>query len=128
MNDGQHLSARERQVMDALYALGRPASATDVRDAIPDAPTRTAVRTFLRILEAKGHVSHSKAGREFVYTPTRPRHQAARSALRRTLSTFFAGSLRQAVAAYLADPSAKLSEGELSELHQLIAEARKKGR
>jgi predicted transcriptional regulator len=120
-----HLSRRERQIMDAVYAGGE-ATATDVVARLPDAPTRTAVRTFLRILEAKGHLRHVKRGREFVYLPVRPRKTAGRSAFQRVLQTFFEGSLEKAVAAHLADPVAEVSPEELKKLSAVISEARRK--
>ena len=125
--DPLHLSKRERQIMESLYRLGE-ASAVEVLQNLPDPPSRTAVRTFLRILEDKGHLTHRKSGREFIYRPTRARRQVARSAFRKLLSTFFAGSLEQAVAAYMADPTADLSDEQLDRLRQLIDQARKKGR
>ena len=85
------------------------------------------MRTFLRILEDKGHLSHRKEGREFIYRPTRPQKLAARSALRRMLSTFFGGSIDQAVAAYLSDPSNRMSPEEIQRLRKLIDDTEKKG-
>lgn len=125
MTEPFHLSRRERQIMDAVYAGGE-ATATDVVARLPDAPTRTAVRTFLRILEAKGHLRHVKRGREFVYLPVRPRKTAGRSAFQRVLQTFFEGSLEKAVAAHLADPVAEVSPEELKKLSAVISEARRK--
>src|SRR5437868_12217515 len=101
-----NLSRRERQIMDVLYTR-EEATASAVVAGLPDPPTRTAVRTLLRILEEKGHIKHRVAGREFVYRPTRPRARAAQSALRRLLRTFFGGSLENAVALHLADPAHK---------------------
>jgi BlaI family transcriptional regulator, penicillinase repressor len=125
MSDASKLSRRERQIMDVLYAQGE-ASATAVVDAIPDASTRTSIRTLLRILEEKGHVRHRKEGREFVYYPARPREKVGKSAFRRLLETFFEGSLEKAVAAHLADPTAEITPDELKRISALIAEARKK--
>src|SRR5206468_4083633 len=62
--DPLHLSKRERQLMEALYRRGE-AIAADHHQDLPDRPSRTAVRTFLRILEDKGHLTHRKEGREF---------------------------------------------------------------
>jgi BlaI family transcriptional regulator, penicillinase repressor len=112
--------------MDVIYAR-RQATATDVVNDLADAPSRTAVRTFLRILEEKGHLKHRKEGREFVYAPTHPKSNAAKSALRRVLSVFFEGSLEKAVASHLADPGAEMSKAELKRLASLISQARKKG-
>jgi len=121
------LSRRERQLMDIIFARGE-ATAVEVFRSLPDPPSRTAVRTLLRILEEKGHLKHVQRGREFVYQPTQPRLRAGRSALKRVLSTFFDGSLERAVAAHLADSSANLPAGELKRLAEIIQQARKQGR
>ena len=125
MSGEANLSRRERQIMDIVYAHG-DATATEVLGAMADPPSRTAVRTLLRILEEKGHLGHKKRGREFVYRPTRPRRRAGQSAIRRVVKTFFSGSLEKAVAAHMADPEADLSHEELERLADLIREARKK--
>ena len=124
MDQETQLSRRERQIMDVVYATGG-ASATVVLEGLADPPSRTAVRTLLRILEDKGHLKHDKRGREYVYHPTRPRRRAGQSAMRRVVETFFEGSLERAVSAHLADPSAALSEDELERLARLVREARK---
>ena len=128
MTDPPHvnLSRRERQIMDVIYARGE-GTATDVLENMPDPPTRITVRTILRILEEKGHLSHRKQGREFMYRPTRPRPRAGQSALKRVIQTFFDGSLAEAVAMHLADADTHLSEEELKRLRSLIREARTKG-
>src|SRR5262245_47708262 len=123
----EHLSRRERQILDIVYARGE-ASAAQVWAALPDPPTKTAVRTLLCILEGKGHLTHRQEGLKYVYRPIRPRDRAGRSALRRVLDTFFDGSLEKAVAAHLGDSAADLSAEELARLAALINQARKKGR
>jgi predicted transcriptional regulator len=84
---GDGLSRRERQIMEIVFAREQ-ATALEVVAALPDPPTKTAVRTLLRILEEKGHLKHVQRGREFVYQPTQPRLRAARSAFQRVLKTF----------------------------------------
>ncbi len=127
-SDPVQLSKRERQIMEAIYARGS-ASALEVAAALPDPPSHTAVRTLLRILERKGHLSHTKRGREFFYKPTRPHGQAARSAMRTLLATFFGNSLERAVAAYMADPAARVSDEEIRRIEELLAQGRRhKGR
>lgn len=121
------LSRRERQIMDIIFARGS-ASAVEVVEALPDPPTKTAIRTLLRILEEKGHLKHIQRGREFIYQPTQPRLRAGRGAFQRVLQTFFDGSLEKAVAAHLADSTANLSADELQRLANLIQQARGKGK
>ena len=121
------LSRRERQIMEIIYAL-ESATAVEVLQSMPDPPSKTAVRTFLRILEEKGHLKHAERGREYVYQPIQPRIRAGRSAFRRVLQTFFDGSLEKAVAAHLADASAPPNTDELKRLAKLIHQARNKGK
>ena len=120
------LSRRERQIMEIIYRRGQ-ASAADVVADLPDPPTKTAVRTLLRILEEKGHLKHRQEGLAYVYLPAHSRTQAAKSAFRRVLHTFFEGSLEKAVAAHLGDDAADLTADELARLADLIRQARKKG-
>ena len=117
------LSKRERQIMDLIYAQ-REATATTILDCLDEPANRSAVRTFLRILEEKGHLTHRKEGREFVYRPTKPRGRVGKSALRRVLDVFFEGSLEKAVAAHLSDPSARLTPQEAKRLEDLIRQSR----
>ena len=128
MADPAQLSKRERQIMDVVYAHGE-ATVTQVLAEMPDPPVRGALRTLLRILERKGHLSHREQGREFVYRPTQARGVAGRSALGRVLDVFFGGSLESAVAAHLSDPrrAGKLSREELHRLSDLIEQAKKRG-
>lgn len=118
------LSRRERQIMDVIYARGQ-ASALEVTEALPDAPSKTAVRTLLRILEEKGHLTHVQDGATYLYQPKQAREHAGPSAFRRVLDVFFGGSLEQAVAAHLGESSEELSETELKRLISVIQQARK---
>jgi BlaI family penicillinase repressor len=117
------LSRRERQMMDVLYARGR-ASAAEILEALPDPPTYSAVRAKLRVLEEKGHIRHEEEALRYVYLPTVPRDTARRSALRRVVSTFFDGSVEQAVAALLDLSAADLEPRELDRIAQRIADAK----
>lgn len=125
--DSPALSRREREIMDVVYALGR-ATAHDVRDAMPDAPSYSTVRALLRVLETKGHLTHVEEGPRYIYLPTVARAKARTRALAHIVNTFFDGSARDAVAALIGTRERGLSEAELKELAALIAAARKEGR
>lgn len=111
--------------MDALYQAGR-ATAAEIRAAMPDAPSYSAVRTMLRILEEKGHVRHNLEGPRFVYIPTLARDKAKRSALKHVVNTFFDGSASQVMAALFELSPKDLEDEDLERLRRLIDEARKK--
>ena len=119
----QLLTKRERQIMDALYRLGR-ATAAEIVQQMPGAPGNSTVRTQLRVLEAKGHVRHEEQGLRYVYMPTLPRHSARRSALKHLVETFFDGSTAKTVAALLGGEAARVSDAELDRIAELVKAAR----
>ena len=127
MAKDHQLSRRERQIMEVLHTRGE-ASAAEVLAGIPDAPSYSAVRALLRILEDKGYARHRREGMRYVYLPKESRERASRSALKRVLSTFFNGSVDQAVAALLEASDTQVSEAEMDKLQAIISKARKEGR
>jgi predicted transcriptional regulator len=121
------LSRRERQLMDIVYRMGR-GTAAEIRDAMPDAPSYSAVRALLRILETKGHLRHEQDGARYVFLPTIPAKDARLGALDQVIDTFFQGSASEAMAALLDNADKRLNRTELNQIAKLIAEARKEGR
>jgi len=121
------LSRRERQIMDILYRQGK-ASAAEVRELMSDAPSYSAVRAMLRVLEEKGHIRHQAEGLKYVYLPTVARERAKRTAVKHVMETFFNGSPEQIVAALLDVASTRLTREELDRMSQLIEDAKKEGK
>ena len=109
--------------MDILYKCGR-ASTSEIHEAMPDAPTYSAVRAKLRVLEEKGHIRHEEESLRYVYSPVIGRDSARRSALRHLVSTFFEGRVDDAVAALIDLSSASLSKSDLDRISRLIDEAK----
>ncbi|MCZ6725908.1 MAG: BlaI/MecI/CopY family transcriptional regulator [Acidobacteria bacterium] len=122
-----HLSRRERQIMDVIYALGE-ASAAVVREQLTDAPSYSAVRALLRILEDKGHLRHHRDGNRYVFSPTVPPERARETALRHVLRTFFGGSPADAMAALLEFEDLDLDSADYERLAAKIEQARREGR
>ena len=120
------MSRRERQLMEIIYRKGE-ASAQEVLDALPDAPSYSAVRALLRVLEEKGHLKHRADGPRYVYSPTVPREKASAQALRQLVGTFFEGSAGAAAAALLDLSREDLSDEELARLEVAIRRAREEG-
>lgn len=123
----EHLSRRERQIMDIIYRRSQ-ATAAEVLEGLPDPPGYSAVRAMLRLLEQKGYVRHEQDGPRYVFKPVLGRARARRTALKRMLQTFFDGSAGEAVAALLDLSGRKMSDEELDRLSKMIEEARKEGR
>jgi len=121
------LSRRERQIMDILYQRGK-ATAAEVKVAMDDAPSYSAVRAMLRVLEEKGHVRHETEGLRYVFVPSVNREKAKRSAVKHLIDTFFRDSPDQVVAALLDVSSKQLTNAELDSMAELIEKARREGK
>ena len=121
------LSRRERQIMEVIYRL-EAATASEVLENLPDPPSYSAVRAILRILEEKGHLTHSQDGPRYVFRPVVPRTTARQSALRQVVRTFFDGSATQAVATLLGMSESALSPDEARQLTLLIEKAKREGK
>jgi len=123
--DTATFTRREREIMDILYKRGR-ATAAEVLEDMTNAPTYSAVRALLRILEDEGHIKHVQDGPRYIYLPAVARTDARKSALTHVVETFFDGSVEEAVATLV--ERSRLSKDELERLSQLIAKAKKEGR
>jgi predicted transcriptional regulator len=121
------LSRREREMMNIIFARGR-ATATEVMDSMKDAPSYSAVRATLRVLEQKGHLKHQHDGTRYVYAPTVNREKARQSALDQLLRTFFDGSAANVVATLIERERDNMTDEELVQLSKMIDDAREEGR
>ena len=119
----EKLTRREREIMDAIFALGDRASAEDVRGRLSDPPSYSAVRAMLVKLEAKGFVRHREEGLRYVYFPTKSRASAQRSALDKLVQVFFGGSPSLTAAALLKQEIG--TDEELDALRTEIEQVRK---
>ena len=121
------LGAREREILEALFA--RPeSSVAEVRDALANPPSYSAVRGMLALLEQKGYVKHRRDGLRYLYSPTVSTSAAQESALKKLLETFFGGSPTRAVAALLDLPEDEREVVTMKELRKAVLAVRSQGR
>src|SRR5688572_28598448 len=121
------LSRRERQIMDAVFALGE-ATVNQVVETIPSPPTAMAVRRMMHILEEKGHLRRRKSGREVIYVTRQTKANDGRRAFEHVLETIFGGSLVEALAVHLHSRKDYVSADEREHLIALIEQAQQEGR
>jgi predicted transcriptional regulator len=122
----QNLSRREREVLDVLYRLGK-GSAAEVREAMSNPPTYTAVRTHLSNLEAKAQVKFESDGTRYIYEPTVPRQDMARNVINDVVKTFFENKIELVVATLIDRRESQLSQAELDRMAEIIDKARRQG-
>ena len=118
------LPRREREIFEILSGLAE-ATAADVRAAMADPPSYTAVRTLLGRLEAKGLVTHRSAEQTYVYTIVPQPAKVRESVLQQLVKTFFEGSAVSAATALLG-LTRKLEPQELEALQRAIDEAKER--
>ncbi len=121
------LARREGQIMNVIHKL-REATVAEVHARLDDPPSYSAVRTMIRYLESKGLLRHRQEGKRYIYMPTQSRQAASRSALKKLMDVFFAGSASDAVAAILDVSGDKISPQELARIAALVRQARAEGK
>jgi BlaI family penicillinase repressor len=119
----ERLTRREREIMNALFALGNRASAEDIRARLTNPPGDSSVRVMLARLEKKGCLKHQQDGLRYIYSATISPAAAKRTALQQYLQTFFGGSLRQMMTSLVSE--APWTDEELDELKGEIDRIRK---
>src|SRR4026208_567569 len=97
----EKLPRREREILDVLFAIDGHASVEDIRARLASPPSYSAVRAMLVKLEAKGFVRHREEGLRYIYSPTKSRASAQRTAIHKLVRVFFGGSPGQTAAALL---------------------------
>jgi predicted transcriptional regulator len=121
------LSKRERQIMEAILLM-RTAAVRDVRNALSEPPSYSAVRTTMNILVRKGFLTSRPQGRKYLYRPVVSPESARRNAARHLLKTYFEGSVREAVLGLIDADAQKLGEEDYQELIALMRRARSRTR
>ncbi|HEY0147652.1 MAG TPA: BlaI/MecI/CopY family transcriptional regulator [Allosphingosinicella sp.] len=118
------LPRREREIFEILLAAGE-ATAADVRQAMTDAPSHSAVRTMLSRLEAKGMIAHRVEDQAYVYRSVPQPAKVREGALQQFVKTFFDGSAASAATALLG-LSRKLKPEEIDALQHAIDQAKER--
>jgi predicted transcriptional regulator len=99
------LTRREREIMNALFALDNRASAEQIRARLTDPPSDSSVRVMLARLETKGLLKHEQDGLKYLYSATISPAAAKRTALQQYVHTFFGGSLKQMATSLVTEAS-----------------------
>ena len=123
MKVARKLAPREEQIMSVVYRLEK-ANVAEVRDALQDPPSYSAVRTMLGQLERKGLLRRDRSGVTHFYSPTSSKRSARRSAIRRLIDTFFPNKPGDALAALIDESARDLTDEEIAKLEQAIHRAK----
>ena len=112
------LPRRERELFELLCSAGE-ATAAELRAAMKDPPSYSAVRTLLTRLEARGVIKHHMVDQAYVYQSVPQPAKVRESAMKQMVRTFFDGSAANAATALLG-LTKSLSAEEAAALRRLI--------
>jgi|SRR6185503_10593022 predicted transcriptional regulator len=118
------LPRREREIFELLCSAGE-ATAAEIRAAMKDPPSYSAVRTLLARLEARGVIKHRTVDQAYVYASVTQPAKVRESAMKQMVRTFFDGSAANAATALLG-LTRSLSRDEIDALQKAIDEARER--
>ena len=118
------LPRREREIFEILCSAGE-ATAAEIRAAMADPPSYSAVRTLLSRLEGRGLVKHRVADQAYVYKSVPQAAKVRESALKQMVRTFFDGSAASAATALLG-LTKSLTPEEAAALKRAIDETKTK--
>lgn len=124
--DVKALSRREKQIMNIVFQK-QHVSVQNVLDDLPDPPSYSAVRAWLRILEEKGFLKHTKQGAKYIYSPRISTQKSMQIDLKQVLKTYFSNSIEAAVAALIDLNKSQLEAEDYERLLDIIDEARQRG-
>jgi predicted transcriptional regulator len=118
------LGELEREVLQLVWGHG-PSTADWVQKALPRPLKESTVRTVLKRLEAKGHLTHRVDQRTFIYEAADTRGRAAARAVKRIVDRFCSGSIEEVLTGLV--DARILDRRELQRLADKIARARSDG-
>jgi predicted transcriptional regulator len=120
-HDLSDLGELERDVLRHVWRLGT-ATADKIRGELSRPLKESTVRTVLRRLEEKGHLSHTVDGRTFIYQGAEVRGRAAARAVKRIADWFCDGSVEEVVAGLV--DARMLDQKDLARLTEKISKAK----
>jgi predicted transcriptional regulator len=118
------LPRRERELFEILCSMGE-ATAAEIRSAMADPPSYSAVRTLLARLEQRGLVKHRSVDQAYVYKSVPQASKVRESALKQMVRTLFDGSAANAATALLG-LTRSLSPEEAAALQRAIEQAKER--
>jgi predicted transcriptional regulator len=117
------VTRREREIVNAVFALRNRASVEDIRRRLDTPPSDSSVRVMLARLEQKGVIRRQQQGVRNIYSVTVSPASAKRTALQQYLQTFFGGSLRLMLTSLMREGS--WSDDDLEALRAEVERVRK---
>lgn len=109
---------RESEILTILWSAGQ-ADVEEIRKRLSGNPTANTVRTLLNIMVERDLVQDDGRTYRRTYSARVPKRTVQRSALRRLMETFFAGSAEEVILHLVEE--GEMDAGKLAELQARLA-------
>ena len=120
----KQLTDKEEELMHIFWDRG-PLYVREIVELYPDPkPHFNTISTFVRLLEGKGYLTHTKTGNTYRYEPAVTRDAYSRSTLRSVVDRYFGSSIAGVVSALFKDE--RLSDDEIRDLIEQVTSSNKK--
>lgn len=118
------LTDREEEIMTILWDNG-PMFVREIIEQFDDPkPHFNTISTFVRLLESKSYVTHSKFGSSYRYEAAISRDEFSSTTLRDVVNRYFGSSIKASVSALVKDE--QLSDDELRQIVETVIKQRNK--
>lgn len=112
------LTEKEETIMKTFWQRG-PMFVRELVETFPEPrPHFNTISTFVRILEEKGYLRHTKFGGSYRYEPTMTADEYGKSNIRTIMAKYFNNSLPSLVSALIKDE--KISDNELNDIIERV--------
>ncbi|MCW1887437.1 BlaI/MecI/CopY family transcriptional regulator [Luteolibacter flavescens] len=118
----ENLSRREREVMYVVHRLGE-VSADSLCENLETTMTNSGARRILGILHDKGFLAMRKDGNRYLYLPVMNSSEVGFEMLKRTVGSFFNGSLSFGLASFLKREKGTLAPEDRRMLEEILQRA-----
>lgn len=115
----QTFNDKELEVMRVIWTRGA-ATVKDVQQALPGNHHYNSVLSVVRVLESKGHLTHTGEGRAYLYRATVSPEKARKKVLSHLVKHLFGGSAASLVANLV--ETGDLTKEELDEIRRQFSE------
>ena len=120
----QQITDRELDLMKILWESPDGLLVREIVERHPEPrPHVNTVATLIKILEEKGHVSHTIEGNAFRYHAVTPQKELQNRSMKSLINNFFGNSYKSAVSALVEDE--KISVADLHEIIEMIEKRNK---
>jgi BlaI family transcriptional regulator, penicillinase repressor len=109
---------KELEIMQAIWDLGE-ATVKEIQEHLPGNQHYNSVLTIIRVLEKKGHLTHSEEGRAYIYRAKEHQDKSRHRAIGQVIKQIFGGSAMSLVLSLI--ETGELTKQDIDDIRKQLA-------